>query len=98
MGSSSIGSKGTRGNVVKGSDGEYTFRTWRQAVVWRKVNLTAERVDARSLRVSGLRAAGLTAIAASETLELTFPAGKTTATIEVVNQKVESIPRPPGPQ
>lgn len=60
--------------------------------------LTAERVDARSLRVSGLRAAGLTAIAASETLEFTFLAGKTTATIEVVNQKVESIPRPPGPQ
>lgn len=54
--------------------------------------------DARSLRVSGLRAAGLTAIAASETLAFTFLAGKTTATIEVVNQKVESIPRPPGPQ
>jgi len=67
-------------------------------VEWRKKPLKAERLDARTVRVSGLRAAGITAVAATETLEFAFAAGKGSATIEVVTQKVESIPRPPGNQ
>jgi len=67
-------------------------------VEWRKRVLKAERIDARTVRVSGLRAAGITSVAASETLDFTFAAGKSTTTIEVVTQKVESISRVPGNQ
>lgn len=67
-------------------------------VEWRKKPLKAERLDARTVRVSGLRAAGITAVAATETLNFAFAAGKSSATIEVVTQKVESIPRPPSNQ
>jgi hypothetical protein len=64
------------------------------AVSWRSRTLAIERLDARTLRVSGMKAAGITDGASSQLLEFDFGAsGKTSATLDVVSSRVETVTR-----
>src|SRR5262249_54648378 len=49
--------------------------------------------DGRTLRVTGLRAAGVTSAAALRELELTFKSAKTKVSLDVVTAKLETVAR-----
>jgi hypothetical protein len=62
-------------------------------VTWNKHDLKAERLDGKTLRVSGLKSAGVTGSPTSQTLQFKFEMGNTTATLDVVNSRIETVVR-----
>jgi hypothetical protein len=63
-------------------------------VSFKKFEITSKEIagDGKSVRLSGLRALGITSTAASQPLVLEFKSGaKTTVTLEVVSTKVETV-------
>ncbi|MGZ4828049.1 MAG: hypothetical protein ACXV5R_00140 [Candidatus Angelobacter sp.] len=48
-------------------------------------------MEGKALRIKGLAAAGATASAKTQNIDLVSPRGKTTIKLDVVNSKVESV-------
>jgi hypothetical protein len=65
-----------------------------QKVSFRGKEIHFEKQEgAKSLRLTGLKAAGVTSEAATQTLDLTLKDGKATVNLEVVSEKVETVPK-----
>jgi hypothetical protein len=64
-----------------------------QKVMFQKQELTniEKSDDGKSLKIKGLAAAGVTAVATTQSIDLILPSGKTTVKLEVVNSKVENV-------
>ena len=62
-------------------------------VMFQKQELTniEKADDGKSLKIKGLAAAGVTAVAKTQSIDLILPSGKATVKLEVVNSKVESV-------
>jgi hypothetical protein len=64
-----------------------------QKVMFQKQELTniEKSDDGKSLKIKGLAAAGVTAVATTQSIDLILPSGKATVKLEVVNSKVENV-------
>lgn len=63
-------------------------------VFWKEQELSFDRLaDGKTIRVHGLKALGITTALTTQTIDFTFDSGKTSASIEIVNSRVESIGR-----
>jgi hypothetical protein len=61
-------------------------------VLFQKKEL-AKAIEGKSLRIKGLNAAGATATPTTQNIDLVTDTGKATVKLEVVNSKVESVPK-----
>jgi hypothetical protein len=61
-------------------------------VSWRGAAIQAAPLpDGKSVRLTGLKNAGVTAVAGTQTLDLVLKSGKSTVNLEVVTAKVETV-------
>lgn len=60
---------------------------------WAGTALTVIKVDGRTLRVTGLKKAGVTASVSTQSIEFVFATGKSTASLEIISGRIESIAR-----
>jgi hypothetical protein len=61
-------------------------------VVCQKEDIVFEKLgDGKTIRLSGLHSKGITTALTTQTCEFTFDAGKASATMEIVNNRVESV-------
>jgi hypothetical protein len=62
-------------------------------VFFQKTELKMAKTDGKTITISGLAAAGVTAAAKTQDIDLVTASGKTTIKLEVVNSKIETVPK-----